>query len=60
MLEKAKNKFNLPEVRVSVFSENTRALLLYKSIGFIPYEVEERINTKSKRVALIHMKLAIE
>ena len=57
MLEQAHIKHNLPEVRISVFSENTPALLLYSGFGFTPYEIEERKNQQGKRVALIHMKI---
>ena len=56
MLKLAYEKYELPEVRISVFSENTRALLLYSSFGFLPYEIEERKNYRGNRVALIHMK----
>ncbi len=58
MLNIARDKYNLPEIKISVFSENTTALLLYSGFGFMPYEVEERKNHKGKRVALIHMKLS--
>jgi len=57
MLEQAYTKYNLPEVRISVFSDNNIALLLYSGIGFIPYEIEERNSLDGKRVALIHMKM---
>ena len=57
MLEQAYKYHNLQEVRISVFSENTPALLLYSGFGFTPYEIEERKNQLGKRVALIHMKL---
>ncbi len=50
-------KYNLPEVRISVFSENVPALLLYSGFGFTPYEIEERKNQSGHRVALIHMKM---
>lgn len=50
-------KYKLPEVRISVFSENVPALLLYTSLGFGPYSIEERQNPAGRRVALIHMKL---
>lgn len=57
MLKIAHEKHNLPEVRISVFSENTPAMLLYSSVGFEPYNIEERMDSNNKRVALIHMKL---
>jgi len=63
MLEKAFGRYDLPEVRISVFSENTPALLLYSGFGFVPYGIEERSDKpppKGKRVALIHMRLLLE
>ena len=57
MLKIAYEKLNLPEVRISVFSENTPAMLLYSSIGFAPYSIEERVDSSNNRVALVHMKL---
>jgi len=57
MLNQAFTKYGLPEVRISVFSENTPALLLYTGFGFTPYAVEERRNFEGRRIALIHMKL---
>ena len=56
MLNKAYEKYELPEVRISVFSKNTPALLLYSSFGFVPYEIEERVTPQGNRAALIHMK----
>lgn len=41
--------------RLSVFSFNTPALLLYTELGFTPYEVEQRKNLNGEKVALIHM-----
>ncbi len=58
MLKIAFNKLSLPEVRISVFNTNTPALLLYSSLGFVPYEIEERLDNNKARVALIHMRLA--
>lgn len=52
----ARNKYAMPEVRISVFSDNTKATLLYSSCGFSPYQIEERRDYSGKRVALIHMK----
>jgi len=56
MLKIAYEKLNLPEIRISVFSENTAAILLYSGVGFVPYEIEERKDSNSKKVALVHMK----
>lgn len=57
MVRVAFEKYGLPETRISVFSENTPALLLYASLGFKPYSIEARQDPTGKRVALIHMRL---
>jgi len=57
MLMTAINVFKLPEVCVSVFSENTPAILLYHSFGFVPYALETRTDPEGQQVALIHMAL---
>jgi len=56
MLSTAFEKHNLPEIRISVFNSNTRALLLYSSMGFTPYDIESKIDSLGTKVALIHMK----
>jgi len=55
----ALEKLKLPELCISVFSENTPAMLLYSGLGFVPYNVEERTDVNNKRVALIHMKMGL-
>ena len=50
-------KYRLLEARISVFSDNTPALLLYSKLGFEPYQVEQRKNFNKDRVALLHMKM---
>lgn len=57
MLDLAFKRHGLQEVHLSVFSRNTKAILLYTSIGFRPYEIEERRDHANKRAALLHMKL---
>ena len=57
MIRIAFEKYEVPEVRLSVFSENTPALLLYSSLQFKPYATEERVDYSGRRVALVHMKL---
>lgn len=56
MLDMVFNKYSLPEARISVFSDNTPALLLYSGLGFIPYAMEERKTPQGGRTALIHMR----
>lgn len=59
MLKKASEKYQLKQIKISVFNENTPALLLYSSFGFVPYEIEERRNPENNKVALIHMKISL-
>lgn len=58
MLDQAFEKYALTEVRISVFNNNTRALILYSQFGFSPYDIEQRIDCDNNKVALIHMKLS--
>jgi ribosomal protein S18 acetylase RimI-like enzyme len=58
MIRIAFEKYSVPEVRISVFSENTPALLLYATQHFKPYSIEEREDPSGRRVALVHMKLS--
>jgi len=60
MLKVAFEKYKLPEIRISVFSENTPAMLLYSELGFVPYDIEEREDSSCNRVALVHMKKSAE
>jgi ribosomal protein S18 acetylase RimI-like enzyme len=57
MSELCKNKYRA-EVHLSVFSFNTKALLLYAKLGYKPYSVEERVGFKKEPVALLHMALS--
>ncbi|MCU7842736.1 MAG: GNAT family N-acetyltransferase [Candidatus Thiodiazotropha sp. (ex Monitilora ramsayi)] len=57
MLGLAFDKHRLSTVKISVFGDNSSALLLYTSLGFRPYAVEERINPEGRRTALIHMRI---
>jgi ribosomal protein S18 acetylase RimI-like enzyme len=57
MIRVAFEKYEVPEVRISVFSENTPALLLYSGLQFKPYSIEKREDPSGRRVALVHMKL---
>ncbi|MET0067057.1 MAG: N-acetyltransferase [Candidatus Thiodiazotropha sp.] len=59
MTEQAVARYRVREVRLSVFSENTPALLLYARMQFIPYALEERSDWRGQSVILIHMKKSI-
>ncbi|WP_087016970.1 GNAT family N-acetyltransferase [Thaumasiovibrio subtropicus] len=47
------------EAHLSVFGFNTAATMLYKSLGFLPYDVEATEDYTGKKVTLIHMKKAV-
>ena len=57
MISIAIDQLAVPEVHISVFSDNTQALLLYHSLGFRPYGIEERKTPAGERAALIHMSM---
>lgn len=58
MRDLAFSNYNLHEIHISVFSDNTSAVLLYSSLGFVPYAIEKRINYAGERTALLHMKFS--
>ena len=60
MILLAYKKYKLPEVRISVYGQNTAALLLYSSIGFIPYAIQAKKDFRGKAVALISLSLRRE
>lgn len=51
--------YKLPEIRISVFSDNTSALLLYTEFGFELYESKEQNNHLGNSVTLLHMRLLL-
>jgi len=57
MISKAFDIYAVGEARISVFNDNTPALLLYSGMNFKPYAIEERTAPSGMRVGLIHMKL---
>ena len=56
MIDRCFKTHGLPEVRISVLNYNSRALLLYRSLGFLPYEVEETSGLEGDRIAFIHLR----
>jgi len=55
MMELIKTKHKaLPHL--SVFGNNVKAIMLYKGLGFVPYDVEERNDNTGQKVALFHMR----
>lgn len=52
----ALKKYNVREMHISCFNTNTKGILLYSKLGYIPYEVEERLDKDGRKVVLIKMK----
>ncbi len=57
MIATAVSRHAVEQIHISVFNDNTPALLLYASIGFVPYAVEPRTTPDGRRLALVHLKL---
>lgn len=58
-LEKYLEKYNVREIHISCFNMNTKGILLYSKLGYLPYEIEERVDKNGQKVALIKMKREI-
>lgn len=56
MIHQARTRHAATLIEISCFNQNTAGLLLYRKLGFEPFEVEERQNPNKMRVALIHMR----
>jgi len=50
-------KHALPEARISVLSDNSPALQLYKTLGFTAYDRESGKDPHGRQVTLLHLKL---
>ena len=50
-------KHALPEARISVFSDNSPALQLYKTLGFTEYDRQSGEDPHGRQVTLLHLKL---
>lgn len=48
-------KYNATEIHISCFNQNVAGLLLYSKLGYKPYEIEKRLDTESRPIALIKM-----
>ena len=60
MEKKAVSKYKVKEIHISCFNQNVTGLLLYYKLGYIPYDIEKRLDKKSIPVALIKLKKIIE
>lgn len=56
----AVEKYNVSELHLSCFNTNTKGILLYSKLGYIPYEFEKWLSPKNDSLALIKMKKLIE
>lgn len=52
----ALKKYDIREMHISCFNMNTKGILLYSKLGYLPYEIEERLDKEESKVALIKMK----
>lgn len=52
----ALEKYNIQEMHISCFNTNTKGILLYSKLGYAPYKLEERLDKRECKVALIKMK----
>ncbi len=57
MIDKAFVQHQLQHLNISVFCDNTNALLLYHQLGFKPYAVEQRSDHQQQQTALLHLRL---
>lgn len=56
----AREKHGATEIRLSCFSTNTRGILLYTKMGYLPREVEQRTDRRGRRHALLKFAKALE
>lgn len=56
MIGIADKHYTASEIRISCFNRNTAGLLLYKKLGFEPFDIEEPLSPLKERLALVHMR----
>lgn len=52
-------KYYVSELHLSCFNTNTKGILLYSKLGYIPYEIEKWLISQNESLALIKMKKTI-
>lgn len=52
-------KYNVSEFHLACFNTNTKGILLYSKLGYIPYETEKWLSPQNESLALIKMKKRI-
>ncbi|WP_338374817.1 GNAT family N-acetyltransferase [Dysgonomonas capnocytophagoides] len=55
----ALEKYNVREIHISCFNINTKGILLYSKLSYLPYEIEERLDKEKHKIALIKMKRSL-
>lgn len=55
----AAERHGASELRVSCFNSNTAGLLLYSRLGYTPFAVEERLDSRQQPIVLIHLRLPL-
>lgn len=53
MIERAVEEYSATRLEVACFSPNTAALLLYRKLGFTPFDIRERRDHHNRPVALV-------
>jgi len=56
MKQIAIEKYKVKELHLSCFNTNTNGILLYTKLGYVPYEIEKRIDKNGNQIPLIKMK----
>ncbi len=56
----AAEKYNVSELHLSCFNTNTKGILLYSKLGYIPYEFEKWLSPQNESLALIKMKKEVK
>ena len=57
MVRQAFEQYDLPLVKIAVFSNNVGALLLYGSYGFRPFSMKEERDYRGQRVVNLFLRL---
>lgn len=52
-------KYSVSEFHLACFNTNTKGILLYSKLGYIPYETEKWLSPQNESLALIKMKKRI-
>ncbi len=59
MARLAAERYGASELRVSCFNSNTAGLLLYSRLGYTPFALEERLDSRQQPIVLIHLRLQL-